>query len=106
MIVSLPAMILATLVFFFVKDPKRGSMEVQHHEIIQSHQKRIATSSTPLHYNNRVQRIKLSVCKYYSDVKALFRIPSFVLLLLQGAVGCIPWGIGMSYCLFKDRLQS
>lgn len=124
LVISIPALICAALVSLTVQDPERGGMEeavVRHH-----HQQPYRTTDTPvemvpLHETTEQQRSSrcgdalaappvetkndeempgLSV--YCETFATLLSTPTVVLSLLQGAPGCVPWGICVRptrYCL-------
>ena len=109
LIVSVPAILLAGLVFLFVKDPERGSMEnvrdddasdtVMDYDCDSLVLEESSSSTNNKEHSNldiepRTNESGDSNCE---NVKALLQTPSFIILLCQGVVGCIPWGIVNTY---------
>ena len=129
LIVSIPALFLAILVFLFVKDPERGAMEKQYcdtsdnndgyddgngsrnttidyncHSLVLEEE---SLSSDNNNSNTMEQKISnldelrttkaVDVNNNCENIKALLQTRSFILLLCQGVVGCIPWGIVNTY---------
>ena len=127
LVISVPALICAALVWITVEDPERGAMEEAVRNNINNHTARMGSSSTtttttsvemmPLHEStSRPSRCvdvdalaaspplveekrddntpRLSV--YCDTFASLLSTPTVVLSLLQGAPGCVPWGICVS----------
>ena len=121
LVISVPALLCAALVLFTVDDPERGSME----EAVLNNQGMecadlpacIPVEMAPLH--ERTQRPPLCVdvdalaqspdedtkdeteapnlSAYWQTFWSLLSTPTVVLSLLQGAPGCVPWGIVNSF---------
>jgi len=151
-IVSLPALILATLIYFGccgLQDPCRGAMEqaalvaqeedCDQDEQFNQYQCNASSSNYSArqglqdidefhqhdkdricHDHNEKQQheslLAISVAEdryhspcWYGTLCTLIRTPSFVLLVLQGAPGCVPWGVVNSFLndyLAQDRGMS
>jgi predicted MFS family arabinose efflux permease len=81
LLVSIPAMLLGVLVICTVTEPQRGQKERAFKEGAKS-------SGLDLEYSERIDCSKLL---------ALLSTRSVMLIFLQGAPGCVPWGMIGSY---------
>ena len=116
LVISVPALILAALVLMTVEDPERGAME---EAVLNNPNGHTASSSTPVemvplhestHRSNLCVDVDVlaappveekrddapRVSAYCETFASLLSTPTVVLSLLQGAPGCIPWGICVS----------
>lgn len=121
-IVSVPAIVCALVVWLFVQEPERGASEevmmrlrnvpkVESDEppnVYSADQANISTdlfsgsateerlvagSSGRLHRTTENGVSSFGLRKHLETFRSLLRTPTVVLALLQGAPGCIPWGI-------------
>jgi hypothetical protein len=118
LVVSIPALTCATVVLFTVQDPERGGMEqaVREHrrqnpdedllESIEmeplgssrekrclSRQASVSTMEEPILGANE----EFDARVHWKTFLSLLSTPTVVLSLLQGAPGCVPWGIVNTY---------
>lgn len=134
LIISVPALICAALVLFTVQDPERGAMEEtvlnsqqQETQYADPSNGSLSVEMAPLHGSMTKQSRpvdgmdtlpqttssdtrdekdaqNLGVC--WHTFCSLISTPTVVLSLLQGAPGCVPWGIVNSFLndyLAEDR---
>jgi predicted MFS family arabinose efflux permease len=125
LVIGIPALLCATLVYFTVPDPERGCME---EAFLQRRDKQLnadpaSVEMTPLdkktatttsnhtdnqHINDN-ETASFNLGKHWQEFLSLFSTPTVVFLLLQGAPGCLPWGIINTYLndfLAQDRGMS
>jgi MFS family permease len=115
LIVSTPALLCAAWVWCTVQDPVRGGMDRQYHtsshlppvhagdeyvdegSCAASEETRQSSSGTSEWHGARCECSMLCCANYFRPTLELLRIPTVLLVLLQGAPGCIPWGIINTY---------
>jgi len=105
LVISIPSMLCAAIMYFFVKEPIRGEADAAS----------IRNTSTGVDVRRspsveRGDAVKLSdpqgVAPAYDEkitwekLEVLVKTPSFILSLAQGAPGCLPWG--MMYTFMND----
>lgn len=115
LVISIPALLCAVLVYFTVEDPKRGAMEgIYDNEHLvageRNNEDGIALVSIPSKNNieTDIERIdtardftadndiSTSFFSWKDQIKTtlgLVQIPTVALSIFQGAPGCVPWGI-------------
>ena len=115
LVISIPALLCAVLVYFTVEDPKRGAMEgIYDNEHLvaggRNNEDGIALVSIPSKNNSEtdIERIdtardftadndiSTSSFSWKDQIKTtlgLVQIPTVALSIFQGAPGCVPWGI-------------
>ena len=84
-VVALPAMVTAALIYFTTDEPARGGAEVEL---------QLQAGSGGVAYTEKISCQK---------VKGLFKTRSNILAFMQGVPGCIPWGVIFAY--FNDYLS-
>jgi hypothetical protein len=119
LVVSIPALMCAAGVLFTVEDPERGGMEQAVREHRRVHPAGSGSSSlelAPLDGSRDkgclkrqgsscsteeamlpTQEPELNVRVHWKTFQSLLSTPTVVLSLLQGAPGCVPWGIVNTY---------
>ena len=134
LLVSIPALICALLLLFTVQDPERGGMEkavLDRKQDSSSSRTGKDAGDTSLHTNDSsmfessphdqfvepcidsvhetANRSGLDWRAHRKTFVELISTPTFVLALLQGAPGCVPWGIVNTFMndfLSEDRGMS
>ena len=117
-IVSIPALICAALVRLTVVDPVRGSMDLTTNHLQPSIPATVTNDSgttvslqeklnqtetfsiqqsTSAHTPNSFRALISWLCHHLQPTFELLRIQTVLLVLIQGAFGCIPWGIVNTY---------
>lgn len=131
LLVSIPAVILGFAVLCFVEDPPRGQMEqavldrnaedgialvsvpsepsVALHEVLDE-KELVATKRKDrvphTFLDDKIFRASHTWMYYFRTLQTLLSTPTMVLALMQGATGCVPWGILNVYLtdyLSEDR---
>jgi predicted MFS family arabinose efflux permease len=118
LVVSIPALLCAAGVLLAVDDPERGSMEEavrgQQLGILQANDNTASSvEMTPFELTDTEQTMLSEVNPgtddsatnpstkglqaHWMTFKTLLSTPTFVLMLMQGAPGCLPWGVINSY---------
>jgi Major Facilitator Superfamily len=127
LLISVPALICALLVLLFVKDPPRGGTEravqdfrddvqeqasLENEETVDDSQSveivslgctRNAGTAPIDHVGESSQEFQMAAGKSlgcqerWTSFKELLSTPTVILALLQGAPGCVPWGIVNTY---------
>jgi len=123
LVVSVPALLYAVLLWFTVTDPERGGKEGvvlakrqqmqqqqqslrsfaenEHHSIV--HEKipnnpQFETTSTTTTQHSKIKKMLNETIKpHIQTFHSLLKTPSVLLCIIQGAPGCIPWGIINTY---------
>jgi hypothetical protein len=117
LVVSIPALMCAVLVLFTVQDPERGGME----QAVREHRRQnpnedtlesmeMAPLSSSREKGSRSKQSSVSLEEpilraneefdarvHWKTFWSLLSTPTVVLSLLQGAPGCVPWGIVNTY---------
>lgn len=117
LVVSIPALIVAILVMTTVKDPERGASDMARLNVEQSQERYVEQSNNEpvdessrsgddeVDNSNGEKKSKFSFKTFISwlrpssyashlqTTKELFKTKTVILTLIQGAPGCIPWGI-------------
>ncbi|MCG8417123.1 MAG: MFS transporter [Proteobacteria bacterium] len=83
-VVAAPNFVLGALFLITVKEPMRGQAEDSLDEWL---------ASDPMSEQGYVYTGQIS----WSSYRALFRVPSNLLIFLQGALGTVPWGVFFVY---------
>ena len=110
LIISIPALLCAAAVLFTVEDPERGGME----QAVREHRRRrdaeenqsssiemaplddqIMSAGDPTGRHNEIviDSPEFDIRLHWATFLALLSTPTVLLALLQGAPGCVPWGI-------------
>jgi MFS family permease len=108
LVVSIPALTCATAVLFTVQDPERGGMEqaVREHRRQSPNEEMLASMEmAPLGGSREVSmeepilgaNEEFDARVHWNTFWSLLSTPTVVLSLLQGAPGCVPWGIVNTY---------
>jgi hypothetical protein len=117
LVVSIPALTCATVVLFTVQDPERGGMEqaVREHRrqnpnddllesmemapLGSSREKRCRSKQSPVSMEEPIlgANEEFDARVHWKTFWSLLSTPTVVLSLLQGAPGCVPWGIVNTY---------
>ncbi len=123
LVVSLPALIIAVLVMTTVKDPERGASEIARLDVVDQYESNETEQAPHLSNpvdndsagsptdrsdslnDNAGVKMELnfqlllswikpsSYASHFQTTKELFQTKTVVLTLIQGAPGCVPWGI-------------
>jgi MFS family permease len=112
-LVSLPALFCAMLIAWTLPNPPRGTMEASalvHSDTVPQSQHATSNEAVVCDSCNTLDPLEMDVVPpvtvqspcdhimlYLHKYQTLLQIPTYVLALLQGGPGCLPWGVVNTY---------